>query len=89
MHRKRAAGQSAALSGNQPRLPVAGAAHLIELPVILIPMLFEMQAQIQQRLPQHAGILQDQRDHQPAHTAVAVEERVDGLELQMRQRGGD
>ena len=65
--------------------PVAVRAHLAEQPVVLRPVPLEKDAQVKQRRRQHLPVLQKQRDEQPADTAVAVEEGVDRLELDVRQ----
>ena len=49
-------------------------------------MLLEVEAQVQQRLLQHSGVVQQDRDEQSSDTSIAVEERVDRLELHVRQR---
>ena len=52
-------------------------------------MLLEEQAQVEQRLIEHAGVDQHQNDQQPAEAAVAVEKRVDCLELHVGQGGAN
>jgi hypothetical protein len=47
-------------------------------------VLLEEQAQVEQRLGQRPLSTEDQRDQQPAQSAVAVEKRVDRLELHVR-----
>ena len=68
----------------EPCFPVAGAANLVKHLVVDIAILFEVQAQIQERLAQHAGVAQQQRYEQPPHAPVAVEEGMNGLELHVR-----
>ena len=46
----------------------------------------EVEAQIEQRLREHLLGAQQQRDQQAADASVAVEERMDRLELDVRQR---
>src|ERR1700720_3250054 len=48
-------------------------------------MRLEEQAQIQKWLLQHSACAQQKCDEQPPETAVAVEERVNGLELHMHE----
>ena len=52
-------------------------------------MLFEVQAQVQQWLRQHIVGAEEQGDQQPADAPVAIQERMDCLELHVRQRGLD
>jgi hypothetical protein len=41
--------------------------------------------QVEDRLVQRPALAQKERDEQPSHTAIAVEKRVDGLELCVRE----
>ena len=50
-------------------------------------MLLEKQTRIQQRLAQQAIVYQLQHDQQPPHAAIAIQKRMDGLKLHVRQRG--
>jgi hypothetical protein len=43
-------------------------------------LLLQVQAQVQERLSQDAGVAEQEGDQQPADAAVAVKERVDRLE---------
>ena len=52
-------------------------------PVVPLPMSLEIGAQVQQRLRQQAVVTKQYGDQQPANAAVAIEERMDGLELGM------
>lgn len=70
----------------QPRFPVAGVAHGVELAVVLGAVLFEIQREVQERLAQHAVVMQDQGDEEPSHAPVAIQKRVDGFELHVRER---
>lgn len=70
-----------------PCFPVAVLADAIEQFVVAAAVLLEEQAQLEQRLLQHPGIDQHQHDQQPAQSAVAVQKRVDGLELHVGQGG--
>jgi hypothetical protein len=49
-------------------------------------VLLEVQAQVQERLPQHAVVVQDERDQQPPDAPVPIEKAVDGLELHVGER---
>ena len=70
-----------------PGFPVALLAHAIEQLVVAAAVLLEEQAQIEQRLLQHASLDQHQHDQQPAQATIAVQKRVDGLELHVGQGG--
>lgn len=50
-------------------------------------MLLEEEAQIQQRFFQYLVVAEDERDQQPPHASVAVQEWVDGFELGMGKTG--
>lgn len=67
----------------EPRLPVALETNGVQTLTILCSMLFEIQAQIQQRLRQDAGIVQHHGNEQPLHAAVAVEKRMNAFEPHM------
>src|SRR5947207_3028551 len=69
----------------EPTLPVAGLAHGLEALVIGVAVGLEIKAEIEERAAQHALLAEEQRDKQPPEPAVAVEERVDGLELYMSE----
>jgi len=49
--------------------------------------MLEVEAEIQQRLPEDLRVAEEQCDHQAAHSAIAIQERVDRLELDMREVG--
>lgn len=46
----------------QPGLPRAALTHLLQQPVIVGPVRLQIQAQVQQRFPQHLLFGQEQRD---------------------------
>jgi hypothetical protein len=48
-------------------------------------MLFEIETQVQDRFPQHAGGAEQERDQQATKTSVAVKERMDRLELDVNE----
>jgi len=73
----------------QPCFPVALFPDDLQQAVILLAVLFEVEAQVEQWLAQQAGATEEQRDQQASHAAVAVEERMDRLELHVRERGLD
>jgi hypothetical protein len=70
----------------EPRFPLAAVSHAIEQPVVIVAVLLEIQAQVEQRLLQHSGVMQQKRDQQPPDTTVSVQERVDRFELHVSQR---
>jgi hypothetical protein len=63
--------------------------HAVEQPVVLRTMLLEVEAQVEERLPEDAGIAKQQRDEEAPHPAVAVEEGVDGFKLHVCEAGAD
>src|SRR5205085_6434799 len=69
----------------EPALPIAGLAHGLQALVVRAPVRLEVEAEVQQRLAHHLALAQKKRDQQPAEAAVAVEERVDRLELHVRE----
>ena len=56
-----------------------------EPPVVLGAVALEEEAEVQQRMRQQLPVLEQQRDQQTADAAVAIEIRVDGLELHVRE----
>ena len=71
----------------QPRFPVAPVSHFVEKRVVVVPMLLEKEAQIEKRLTQRAAVMQHEGDQKAPHPSVAVEEGMDGLELDMSEAG--
>ena len=69
----------------EPALPVALDAHGVEPTVVLFAMPLEEEAQVEERLGQQLPVLEQQRHEQAPDPAVAVEVRVDGLELHVQQ----
>lgn len=69
----------------EPRLPVAALAHLVQERVVIRPALLEEEAQVQHRLAQRALAPEQERDEQPPDAPVPVQKRVDGLELHVRE----
>jgi hypothetical protein len=53
--------------------------------VVRLPVLLEEVRQIQHRLVQHAALGEQESDQQPAHASVTIKERVNRLELHMRE----
>lgn len=52
-------------------------------------MLLEVQADVEQRCPEQSVVVKQEGDEQAAHPAVAVEEWMDRLELDVGQPGAD
>ena len=73
----------------EPGLPVTGITHGVQQPVVLGPVLLEIQAQVKKWLPKHPVMMQKKGDQQPAHPAVAIEEGVNGFELHVGKGGLD
>lgn len=73
----------------QPRFPIAGEADGLQEVVVLLAVLLEVEAEIKQRLAQHAFRAEQKGDEQPAQASVAVEKRMDGFKMDVRQRGFD
>lgn len=63
----------------QPTTPIASLADRQQTPVVFIAVVFKKSGQIQERLRECATLAEKERDEQPPHTAVAIQERVDGL----------
>src|SRR5260370_17693719 len=49
-------------------------------------MLLEIRAQVEQRFRQNVAFAKQQRNQEPADSAVAIAKRVDGFKLVMQQR---
>src|SRR5271165_4583055 len=64
----------------KPRFPFAALAHSLQVLIVGRAVLFEEQAEIQQRLAQHALLAHEKGNQQAAEAAVAVKKRVDRLE---------
>ena len=69
----------------EPRFPVAGKADVVEEFVIILAVHFEIETEVEHRLPQHLLLAQEQRDEQAAKTTIAVQKRMDSLELHVSQ----
>ena len=70
-----------------PTLPVTFGAHGCQPRVVFRLRPPERHAEVQQRLVEQPPVLDEQRDQQPADAAVSVQERVDRLELHVRESG--
>jgi hypothetical protein len=69
----------------EPTLPVACLADRLEPVVVRLSMSLEIVREIQHRLVQRSSLAHEKRDQEPAHAAVAIEERMDHLELSVRE----
>ena len=68
-----------------PGFPSAVLTDLLQQTIVVSASCFEVEAEIQEGLTQCASITQHERDQQAPETSVAVEERMDRLELHMRE----
>src|SRR3989441_8890368 len=68
----------------QPRLPLAPRVHPLQPLIVVGARRLEEGAQVQKRRGQDFPLHQKERDEQAANASVAVDERVDGLELDVR-----
>ena len=73
----------------EPLFPGAVGADALEEFVVGAAVFFEKKAEIEERLGQDAVVAEQHRDEEAAGAAVAVEERVDGLELRVGEAGAD
>lgn len=73
----------------QPSHPIALETNGVEAVVVFLAVLFEEQTQVQQGLSERIVSTQDQRDEQASKSAVAIQEWVDRLELDVGQCGFD
>ena len=71
----------------QPDLPVAGAPGVIQELVVGAPLALEVKAEVEERIAQESGVAEHEGDQEASHAAVAVEEGVNGLELDVGQAG--
>ena len=69
----------------EPALEVAGVPCGLEPLVVLLTMTLEVVRQVENGLPQRATLTEQEGDEEPPDTAVAIEKRMDGLELRVRQ----
>ena len=72
-----------------PGFPVAGGADAVEQVVIHRAVRFEVEGKIEQRLCKQTTVVQEQGDEEAAEAAIAIEKRMNGLELHMGERGFD
>src|SRR5690606_26938854 len=69
----------------EPRLPVAFGADGVQQAVVLRAVLLEVETQVEERLPQHAVVVQHQSDQEAPDASVPVQEGVDRLELDVSE----
>ncbi len=74
---------------NEPFLPVAFFADGLQELVVAGTVLFEIQGEVEQWVPEHAFGVEQEGDEKAAEAAVAIQEGVDGFELHMGERGLD
>src|SRR5450830_931406 len=73
----------------EPRLPVAPCPDRLEQLVVTGAMLLQIQAEIEERLLENPLLPEKERDEQPPHPPIAVEEGMDRLELKVSKGGLD
>ncbi|MGB8958074.1 MAG: hypothetical protein WCC00_03565 [Candidatus Aminicenantales bacterium] len=73
----------------QPGFPIPGLADFGEQVEIFVPVLFEIEAEIEKRLTKDPFVAEQEGDQESADPPVAVEKGVDCFELGVRQRGFD
>ena len=69
-----------------PLLPLAVLADVEKQAVVVVAMPFEKSAEIEQRMIEQLLRVKEKRDQQPSDAAVAVEKRMNGLEVVVDQR---
>ena len=72
-----------------PGFPVAMGANPVQQFVVHGPVLLEVEAEVQQRLGQEPALVQEHGNQQAPQAPVAIQKRVDGFKLHMRQCGLD
>jgi hypothetical protein len=53
--------------------------------VVTVAVTLKIEAQVEQRLPKHAALAEQEREQEPSQTPIAIQKRMDGLELHMHQ----
>jgi hypothetical protein len=74
---------------NEPAFPIAALAHGLQVIVVGPSVAFEVVREIQDWFVERAAFAQEKRDQQPTHTAVAIEEGVNSLELRVSESNLD
>src|SRR5690606_1273734 len=74
---------------SDPPFPIACRAHAIEAAVVFRPMAFEVEAEIEEGLREESPILEEERHQEPSDAPVAIEERVNRLELHVKEARSD
>lgn len=69
----------------EPTFPIALGADRSQAIVVLGSVGLQVEAEVEERSCEYASLAEEERDEEPPHASVAVEEGVDGLELSVRQ----
>ncbi len=69
----------------EPRFPGAVFADFLQQAVIIGPTRFEIEAEVKKGLSKYAGGAKEQRDQEPTEAAIAVQERMDGFKLYVKE----
>src|SRR5437016_3356254 len=72
-----------------PVLPFSVLADSQQRAVVLVAVLFEESAEVQERLRQDLPVTQEQADQQPADASIPIDKRMDRLELVVNQGQAD
>ena len=73
----------------EPRLPVSLFPDLLQQAVVLASMCLEKKAEVEKRLLQNTLYAKKECDQKAADTPVAIEKRVNGFELNVKQAGAN
>ena len=73
----------------KPSFPRAVFTHLLQEAIVVRPMRFQVEAEIEERLAQNAFCAEIEGHKQTADTPITVQERVDGFELNVEKPGLD
>jgi hypothetical protein len=74
---------------SNPTIEVTSAPHVLKVFVVLRLTFLEVGTDIQERLGEHSLLHEEEADEEAAKPAVAIQERVDRLELVMNQSAAD
>src|ERR1700737_1325020 len=69
----------------EPRFPIAATADPVKKLVVGIPVRFEVKTEIKYRIAKHRLFAEHERDEETAEAAVAGQERMDRLKLNMHK----
>jgi len=73
----------------RPGFPVPFGAHKIEQTIVLLSILFKVEAEVVERFGQYPSMMQEKCNQQHSNSAVAVKKGVNSLELNVRKCGFD